>query len=129
MDNQDDDLLLNFFQQKENIKQILPFLTRTSLVSLRLLEYFCVKYKPLNYMVNDEPFDVHSAYNAQLHKYSKKKFDPFQRSTHISIIYNGKEYNTTIAQLCFFKWCLTYNVIDYVCQNKDENYQGLITTY
>ena len=115
--------LLKFFQKKENIERFLPILTRTSSVSLRLLDYFCVTYSKctrVNYVINDKQFDAYSSYKNQLNMYSKKKFDPFQRNVRLPLFYNGKNYRTTIAQLCFFKWCLTYNVIDYVNKHKVE---------
>lgn len=115
--------LLKFFQKKENIERFLPILTRTSSVSLRLLDYFCVTYAketPVSYFVANKYFDAYASYKNQLHNFSKKKFDPFKRNARIPLCYNGKKYYTTIAQLCFFKWCLTYNVVDYVEKHKNE---------
>lgn len=115
--------LLKFFQKKENIEKFLPILTRTSNISLRLLDYFCVTYSkvnPVTYVIADKYFDAYSSYKNQLNTYSKKKFDPFKRNNRIPLFYNNKKYYTTIAQLCFFKWCLTYNVIEYVEKHKNE---------
>ena len=117
------DSLFKFFKKKENIDKLLPILTRTSKVSLRLLDYFCVNYSKVNqvsYLVSDKPFDVFSSYKNQLSIFSKKKFDPFRRNKRVPLFYNNKEYSTTIAQLSFFKWCITYNLIDYVEKFKNE---------
>jgi hypothetical protein len=44
--------------------------------------------------------------------------DPFQRNARIPLIYNGKVHTTTIAQLCFFRWCIQYKILDYVEKHK-----------
>jgi hypothetical protein len=115
--------LFKFFKKRENIDKLLPILTRTSIVSLRLLDYFCVSYsksKPICYVVGEKYFDAYSSYKTQLSNFSKKRFDPFRRNDRTPICYNGKKYITTIAQLCFFKWCITYNIIEYVEKHKNE---------
>jgi len=115
--------LLKFFQKKDHIEKFLPILIRTASISLRLLDYFCVTYckqHSVSYTISDKYFDVYSSYKNQLNTYSKKKFDPFKRNNRIPLVYNGKRYYTTIAQLCFFKWCFTYKVIEYVEKHKSE---------
>jgi len=111
--------LLKFFEHKENIERFLPIINRTSPISLRLLDYFCVNYSrstQVVYMIlDDKYFDVHSSYKTQLKQFSKKRFDPFRRNSRITFKYdNNERFDTTIGQLCFFKWCLTHNVLDYV---------------
>ena len=112
--------LVKFFTNKENIDRFLPIINRTSPVSLRLLDYFCVNYSrstQVVYMIMDKYFDVHSSYKNQLKTFSKKMFDPFRRNTRITIRYDTERFDTTLGQLCFFKWCLTHNVLDYVEKN------------
>jgi len=112
--------IIKFFTNKENIDRFLPIVNRTSLVSLRLLDYFCVNYSrsnPVVYMITDKYVDVHSSYKNQLKSYSKKMFDPFRRNTRITIRYDNERFDTTLGQLCFFRWCLTHNVLDYVEKN------------
>ncbi len=112
--------LIKFFSNKENIDRFLPIINRTSRVSLRLLDYFCVNYSRstrVDYMLMDKYFDVHSSYKNQLKTFSKKMFDPFKRNTRITIRHENERFDTTLGQLCFFKWCLTHNVLDYVEAN------------
>lgn len=113
--------LLKFFENRENIERFLPIINRTSPVSLRLLDYFCVNYSrstQVVYMITDKYFDVHSSYKNQLKTFSKKRFDPFKRNNRMTIrCDNNKRFDTTVGQLCFFKWCLTHNVLDYVEKN------------
>jgi len=112
--------LLRFFENKENIDRFLPIINRTSPVSLRLLDYFCVNYSrstQVVYMIMDKYFDVHSSYKNQLKTFSKKRFDPFRRNSRLTFRYENERFDTTIGQLCFFKWCLTHKVLDYVEKN------------
>lgn len=113
--------LLKFFEHKEHIDRLLPIINRTSPVSLRLLDYFCVNYSrstQVVYMIMDDKyFDVYSSYRNQLKTFSKKRFDPFRRNVRITFRYENQPFDTTIGQMCFFKWCLTHNVLDYVEKN------------
>lgn len=115
--------LFNFFQRKENMDKLMCVLNRNSPVSLRLLDYFCVNYcksHQVSYSIDDKYFDAYSSYKNQLSNFSKKKFDPFRRNSRIPLINNGKVHTTTLAQLCFFRWCLTYKILDYVEKHKNE---------
>jgi hypothetical protein len=115
--------LIKFFSKRENIDRFLPIINRTSPVSLRLLDYFCVNYTRITqvaYMMDEEPnkyFDVHSNYKNQLKTFSKRLFDPFKRNTRETIRYGNETFDTTLGQLSFFKWCLTNKVLDYVEKN------------
>lgn len=109
--------LIKYFSDKTHIDRFLPIINRTSPVSLRLLDYFCVNYTRSNqvvYMIQEKYFDVHSSYKNQLKTFSKKLFDPFKRNSRVTIRYENDKFDTTLGQLCFFKWCLTHNVLDYV---------------
>jgi hypothetical protein len=69
------------------------------------------------YLVKDRYFDAHSNYKTQLKNYSKKSFDPFRRNNRLTLPIENERYITTVGQLCFFKWCLTNHVLDYVEAN------------
>lgn len=113
-----------FKEKKEHINKILPIINRTSPISLRLLDYFCVNYSRcfrISYLVDNQPFDVHNSYKLQLKTYSKKSFDPFKRNMRIIFpIDDNNKLDTTIAQLCFFKWCLQHKILDYIEQNLES---------
>src|SRR6478609_7165589 len=112
--------LLKFFEEKENIDKFLPIINRTSPISLRLLDYFCVNYSrstQVVYMIADKYFDVYSSYKNQLKTFSKKRFDPFKRNTRMTYRHENERFETTIGQLCFFKWCVSFGVLDYVEAN------------
>ncbi len=116
--------LIKFFTKKENVERLLPIVKRTSQVSLRLLDYFCVNYarsSQCSYPVNGDrgpaTFNVYASYKYQLKQYSKKLFDPFRRNDKFTMRYGKEHIDTTLGQLCFFQWCLQHNVLDYVEQH------------
>jgi hypothetical protein len=75
----------------------------------------------------DRYFNVYLQYKCQLKAYKKKLFDPFCRKQRIGFHYD--EYNcvvTTIGQLNFFKWALSYKVLEYVQNNLDNITKDMI---
>jgi hypothetical protein len=65
---------------------------------------------------------VHDNYKSQLKQYNKKNFDPFCRSHRIKFFYDtsSKEnhyFDTTVAQLNFFKWAISNYILDYILHN------------
>lgn len=70
----------------------------------------------------DNIFLVHDNYKSQLKQYNKKNFDPFCRSKRIKLFYDisnkDKHYfDTTVAQLNFFKWAISNYILDYILDN------------
>ena len=116
--------LLKFFSVKEHIDKVVPIVNRSSIISLRLLDYFCVNYSrsnPVVFMLNGVPFDVHASYKSQLKLFSKRTFDPFRRSARIALLYEtdqqSERFHTTLGQLCFFRWCILCNILEYIERN------------
>lgn len=70
----------------------------------------------------DNIFIVHDNYKSQLKQYNKKNFDPFCRSKHIKLFYsdNNHYFDTTVAQLNFFKWAIANNILDYIIDNLSD---------
>jgi hypothetical protein len=60
-------------------------------------------------------FNMHLQYKMRLKGYSKKLFDPFCRRTRIKF----RGLLTTVGQLNFFRWAITYGVLDYTRRNHD----------
>ena len=66
----------------------------------------------------DDLFIIHDNYKCQLKEYNKKNFDPFCRDTRIKLYYDNNNYfETTVAQLNFFKWAIDNYIIDYILDN------------
>jgi hypothetical protein len=88
------------------------------------LHGFTKKRKPTNLKETsyDNIFIVHDNYKSQLKQYSKRNFDPFCRSKHIKLFYDsgdtdGYYFDTTVAQLNFFKWAISNYILDYIIDN------------
>ena len=96
---------------------LVPVLTQTSNVSIRILDWLVTNYSKSQKVVlyyrqgkKRRIFDVYHEYDDTLSTYGRKLFDPFRRGprTH----FTGKdpktgkmaEYETTLAQIVFFKW-------------------------
>ena len=68
---------------------------------------------------------VHDNYKSQLKQYNKKNFDPFCRTHRIKFFYDtsSKEnhyFDTTVAQLNYFKWAISNHILDYILHNLKE---------
>jgi len=117
-----------------DISKMIDIINGSSNISLRILDWFVTRYSHkkkviINFKNNEEIFDVHISYKAQLKSYKKRYFDPFKRSSkkREKFIVNFGEYNnvkqifdTTIGQLNFFRWAISNNIIDYVEKNYVE---------
>lgn len=138
------DLLLcslkQFYQHKGNIELVLPIVKQKSTkISLRLLDWLVTNYSKkynINYDIEENKnFSIWLDYRNQLKAYSKRAFDPFCRRKRLfyniksnEIIPITKEnvdqftdnedgFITTVGQLNFFRWALTYRVVDYADNN------------
>lgn len=121
--------LYEFYKIPEHIGQMLPIVMGESKISIRVLDHFVTNYsksKKIYYKLDKKIFDVHKSYKEQLDGYRKKLFDPFCRDKRIPFYYNETQYLiTTVAQLNFFKWAITYKVLDYVDANFADIYKDM----
>jgi hypothetical protein len=106
--------------QSDKIIKMINIIDGNSNISLRILDWFVTKYSKRGIDINkdDELFDVHINYKAQLKSYKKRYFDPFRRKKRFNYIYNTNNtysiLQTTIGQLNFFRWAINYDIIIYV---------------
>ena len=109
----------NLYKQAQEIGEHLP---KTYLPEARVTQIIfinpSIKLKHnISYHTNPsaEIFKVYISYKSQLKSYSKKQFDPFNRTQRINFYYTPEKFiTTTISQLNFFRWAIEYNVIDYI---------------
>ena len=113
---------------KCKINKMISIIDGKSEISLRLLDWFVTSYSNknmINYPIDDEIFNVHISYKAQLKSYKKRYFDPFRRRKKFYYFYDkhdkSKKLFTTIGQLNFFRWGFSNGVIDYV----ENNYKDI----
>ena len=135
------DSLHEFYKNKNNLNKILPIVTGTSELSLRVLDYFVTNYSKNNSInlgnKNDTKYNVYHDYKNKLKSYNKRFFDPFCRinkkniTNKIAFKYDDEKYIvTTIGQLNFFRWAIRNKIIDYVVNdlerinNDMNNYNG-----
>lgn len=114
--------LQDFYNQPGRLEEVLPILTGTSPVSLRLIDWFVTNYsKKFNvaYPHEDRQFMVHFHYKRELKAYSKRLFDPFCRRERISFTIRGQApiEETTVGQLNFFRWAIEKGIIGYILEN------------
>ena len=136
------DKLKIFYEQKENIEELLPILQGETKLSLRIIDWFVTNYAKKNYIIlnnsksvinrispktkkvkmenRTEQFNVFLKYKSQLRAYSKKQFDPFCRRERINFYYDTDKYIvTTVGQINFFRWAIENGVIKYIKENMD----------
>lgn len=117
--------LMNFYNQDNNLKKILPIINGESELSIRVVDWFVTNYSKKHHVVYnltnklgiERRFKVYIDYKLKLKAYSKKRFDPFCRWERINIPCDDYFIQTTIGQLNFFKWALENKILDFVRNN------------
>ena len=134
--------LLEFYKDTSNLHIFLPIILQQTRLSLRSLDWFVTNYSKknnTNYLIekNGETitFFPFKSYKSQLKAYSKKYCDPFCRRERVIFDYqenviinfkptvkiNHKNYIiTTIGQLNFFKFAISFGIIDYSIKHIDD---------
>lgn len=138
--------MINKFFKNINTDKVILMLNvieGKSKISLRLLDWFVTRYAnkyKICYSVDDlsgnldsdnERFNVHISYKAQLKSYKKKYFDPFRRRKKFNYYFDKEKkiyLCTTIGQLNFFRWAFTNKLIEYVDLHYDVISKAMITS-
>ena len=144
------DILVKFIDGKngatddESSKKSSKIPKKEPKLSLRLLNWFCTNYaKQYNvaYFIKKRNkqylFNVYTEYKIRAGSESKKYFDPFRRggsnNNKIIIEYNEngetKTLKTTTAQLNFFEWIISNNVLNYIEKHLKEIYDDQILRF
>ena len=128
--------LKQFFTEEKFVK-VLPIITGTSKLSLRVIDWFVTNYSKKYQIIykikeNDEEYyiNIYTHYRSQLNAYGKKYIDPFCRGKE-RILFKVSESQcvmTNISQLNFFKWSLQYNVLDYINNNYSDIVKDMTET-
>jgi hypothetical protein len=126
--------LQEFYNQPGRIEQIMPFLTGSAPVSLRVVEWFVTNYSKkynIGYPLNGRQFIVHFQYKRELKSFNKRLFDPFCRRERIAFQVRGqpKIEETTVGQLNFFKWAFESDVIRYILEHSAEIEKDMNTSF
>ena len=115
--------LQDFYTAPGNLEKLIPILQGSSLISLRLVDYFVTNYaKKMNtsFTQGSKHFLVYFNYKRELNAYSKRLFDPFCRRERIMFQARGQEpFVTTVGQLNFFRWFIEKEILEYVAANRE----------
>ena len=116
--------LQRFYNDREDIDEILQILQGTSAISLRLIDWFVTNYAKTHstsYILNQQEFLVYLNYKSQLKAYSKKLFDPFCRRERIMFqIGTHESFLTTVGKLNFFRWAVEKGILEYIRHHSQE---------
>lgn len=126
--------LERFYKNHNNIKIVVDLVIRKQRgpISLRLLDYFVVNYAvdyavTFIHPVTGSEYDVGKAYETQMKTYHKQLFDPFRRGSRSMIVLRysdpdgtPQQFNTTLAQLNFFRWLIENNILDYIDEHRES---------
>lgn len=112
--------LLKYYDNKINHDAFVEVLQDSSMISLRMIDWFVTKYSKknnINYEINGKTFEVYTNYKSQLKVFSKKSIDPFCRRDRLVLDKHSVSIVTTIGQMNFFKWAIDNGVLKYICDN------------
>lgn len=109
----------------ENI--LVPVVTQSGQVSLRVLDWLCTNYSKkhnVGYVIKQKKssrwFNVNLEYKKKMSAYKRRLFDPFQRRGRINFEFNDKAYKTTVGQLSFLIWAHKNLVIQYAIKQHEK---------
>lgn len=125
-------LFSKFYNNTDNLLKVINIVKHNTVHSLRVLEWFCNNYsKKNNIIIKVSPtreINVYLEYKANIDSYTKEKFDPFNRDNKgygkidipIPDAPSLKKFETTVAQLNFFRWIIKNKVLDYIEKNMQK---------
>lgn len=104
---------------------LLPFVTQTSLVSLRALDWCVTNWSKQHNVVCSSQVpgqlvNIHHAYRGMLAYWKRKLFDPFRRRVRVEVEIEGRKYETTLGQANFALWSYQTGVLAYVMGHINE---------
>jgi hypothetical protein len=128
-----DSLLLHslrqFYSKEAHAKALREVLCgHAGAVSLRALDWLCTNFARKNnsiiYEAESKILHIHIDYKAQLKSFSKRNFDCFKRRNRIAFPLDGTDpggvYETTVAQLNFFRWAIRSGVLRFCKSHLSE---------
>ena len=117
--------LMEFYMSDHNHIDILKTaVCGESRISLRIIDWFVTNFSKKYYTIyvlknrgtNSYRFKVHNEYKLKLKGYSKEMFDVFSRGPRLEMM----DFITTVGQMCFFKWAIENQILEYIEANYDS---------
>jgi len=110
-------VLLPYLTEERLKKIIIPIISISSIVSLRLLNYLVITYAKRAKLTirntNGHLLNIYNSYLSWLKYYKRYLFDTFRRGPRIYFDANGYVYSTTVAQLNFICWMEQNAILKY----------------
>ena len=117
LDDKENPIDENFLRE-----HLVPRLTRTHPVSLRLVDWLVVDFarahnvryrRYISSLGRKMIVVVHDMYTYWLERWRRRHYDPFRRRRRILFALDGVTYSTTVAQLHFFYMAHIYGFLEY----------------
>jgi hypothetical protein len=126
--------IADFFDDEVCFSVLIPMVTQTFEISLRLLDWFLVNWSKKHKIVTRTPdgvevINIYSTYKDHLRHYRRRLFDPFRRRERIYFAHSesGDVLNTTVGQLNFIFWALKYGILECCRKNIDSIENDMVT--
>lgn len=114
--------LLLHFDEKRIANLLIPSITGTAFVSLRLLDYCTIHYARQNNITilnkgTNNVLSIYGEYRSWLKLWKRPLFDAFRRGARIYFTHDNQEFSTTVAQLNYLYFAEISGVLNYVKNN------------
>lgn len=118
--------LTQFYADEQNWDALEPYLRGKGDVSYRLLDFLVFhlsKTQRLQYTHNNRLTTINAESQMLLQAMQRRHFDPFKRVAKnrvLSVGPPGRQLDSTLPQLMFFRWALQKGVLEYAVSKQDE---------
>jgi hypothetical protein len=116
---------------RDRIQNVLvPLITTSTNLSLRLLEWCIINYSRrmlVSLYKKNTIFLIYDNYLAQLRFWKRDLFDAFRRGPRLYFKHKNRELTTTVAQLNFLNWSETNGILDYAWSKLDVLENDMLT--
>jgi hypothetical protein len=114
--------LMEFFSEPGHVSRALSILKQPQ-SSLRFIDFLVTVYAREHRVIfcsKGMLVDIYASYKNQLKSFKKQFFDIFRRGSHIKFKLGEEIVDTTLAQLCFVRWLIKFNIDEYYTEHRDD---------
>jgi len=114
--------LLEFFSVPEHAARAVSILKQPQ-SSLRFIDFLVTVYAREHRVIfcrDGMLVDIYASYKNQLKSFKKQFFDIFRRGKHTKFRLGNEIVDTTLAQLCFVRWLIKFNIDEYYTEHRDD---------
>lgn len=111
-----------YFTEARTRAIIIPLISKSSPVSLRMLDWLVVNMAKGSTIVCPKEngtgtCNIHSDYKVTLSVFKRAAFDPFRRYNRSTIVIDGETHVTTLGQVHFIYWAARNGILQYANNN------------